>query len=155
VTSRRASPLLLAVIRLLHPKDGPEWFRMRHALWPDCTEAMHRCEMAEMSSTDSAVFVHERPTGSLGGFVELSVRDRVDGSLSPRVGYVEGWYVDPDLRGQGIGRALIAQAETWAKGLGFTEIASDAEINNTGSIRAHAALGFRETFHLVHFLKSL
>ncbi len=128
---------------------------MRHALWPDCTEEMHRCEMAEMSSTEAAVFVHERPSGGLGGFVELSVRDRVDGSLSPRVAYVEGWYVDPDLRGQGIGRALIAQAEAWARSLGFREIASDAEIDNATSLRAHAALGFRETFRLVHFLKSL
>ena len=75
--------------------------------------------------------------------------------MSPRVGYVEGWYVDADLRGKGIGRALMARSEAWAKKMGFTELASDAELENDASIRAHGALGFRETFRLVHFVKSL
>ena len=75
--------------------------------------------------------------------------------LWPALGNVEGWYVEPDLRGKGIGRALIARAEAWAKQMGFTELASDAELENEESIRAHGALGFRETFRLVHFVKSL
>lgn len=128
---------------------------MRAALWPDCSAEMHRCEMTEISTSGAAVFVVTRSGGGLGGFIELSIRDRVDGSLSPRVAYVEGWYVDPDLRGQGIGRALIAQAEAWARSNNFAELASDAELDNESSIRAHAALGFRETFRLVHFLKPL
>jgi aminoglycoside 6'-N-acetyltransferase I len=75
--------------------------------------------------------------------------------LSSRVAYVEGWFVEEDLRGKGAGRSLIANAEEWARENGFEEIASDAEIENEGSIRAHAALGFRETFRLVHFVKRL
>lgn len=129
---------------------------MRAALWPDCPSEMHDVEMAEQISNDEfAVLVYERSSGRLGGFVELSVRKRVDGTMSPRVGYVEGWYVDPDLRGAGVGRALIAEAETWAKQMGFTELASDAGLGNEQSIRAHGALGFRETFRLVHFVKLL
>lgn len=117
---------------------------------------MHEVEMAEQFSSDEfAVFVYERGHGRLGGFVELSIRHRVDGTTSPRVGYVEAWHVDPDLRGKGIGRALIARAEAWAKQMGFTELASDAKIQNERSIRAHGALGFRETFRLVHFVKPL
>ena len=112
--------------------------------------------MAEqISRSEFAVFVYEHSYGKLGGFIELSVRNRVDGTMSPRVGYVEGWYVDADVRGKGIGRALIARAEAWAKEMGFTELASDAELENEDSIRAHGALGFRETFRLVHFVKSL
>jgi aminoglycoside 6'-N-acetyltransferase I len=75
--------------------------------------------------------------------------------MSPRVGYVEGWYVDPDLRGKGVGRTLVSRAEIWAREMGFTELASDAELRNDGSIRAHHALGFHETFRLVHFVKPL
>lgn len=129
---------------------------MRTASWPDCPDEMHEVEMAEQFSSDEfAVFVYERGHGRLGGFVELSIRHRVDGTTSPRVGYVEAWYVDPDLRGKGIGRTLIARAEAWAKQMGFTELASDAKIQNERSIRAHGALGFRETFRLVHFVKGL
>ena len=145
-----------AMIRSVTRDDFAEWRRMRGVLWPDCLPEMHDLEMAEQIGNDEfSVFVHERGHGKLGGFIELSVRQRVDGTMSPRVVYVEGWYVDADLRGQGIGRALVARAEAWAKQLGFTELASDAELENGDSIHAHGALGFRETFRLVHFVKSL
>ncbi len=144
------------MIRAATRDDFAEWRRMRAALWPDCPSEMHDFEMSEqLSSSENAVYVHERSHGKLGGFIELSVRHRVDGTMSPRVGYVEGWFVDPDLRGKSIGRALVARAEAWAKQSGFTELASDAELENGASIRAHKALGFRETFRLVHFVKSL
>ncbi len=47
----------------------------------------------------------------------------------------------------------MKQAEAWANSRGLIELASDAEVENQGSIRAHKTLGFRETFRLVHFLK--
>ena len=100
------------MIRPVTRSDFGEWRRMRAALWPDCSPGMHNLEMAEqISSEEFAVFVYERSEGKLGGFIELSIRDRVDGAMSPRVGYVEGWYVDADLRGQGVGRVLIDKAE--------------------------------------------
>jgi aminoglycoside 6'-N-acetyltransferase I len=118
---------------------------------------MHSLEMQEylQQAETHAIFVFEREGAALGAFLELSIRDRVDGSHSARVAYVEGWYVDPDLRGCGIGRQLMARAEQWASACGLTELASDAELENEQSIRAHQSLGFRETFRLVHFLKPL
>jgi aminoglycoside 6'-N-acetyltransferase I len=104
------------MIRAVTRDDFAEWRRMRATLWPDCPLEMHDLEMTEqISSSEFAVFIHERSHGKLGGFIELSVRNRVDGTMSPRVGYVEGWYVDADLRGKGIGRALMARSEAWAK----------------------------------------
>ena len=52
-------------------------------------------------------------------------------------------------------RALCAAVETWAKGAGCTEFASDAEIANTVSHRMHLALGFAETERVVYFRKLL
>ena len=43
-----------------------------------------------------------RPTG----FVELSLRAYAEGCQSDNVAYVEGWYVVPEARGSGVGRAL-------------------------------------------------
>jgi len=145
------------LIRSLEPHDYSDWLRLRRALWPDCSEAMHDSEMEGYTNSagTQAVFVLVREDGHLGGFVEVSVRDRVDGSVSPRVAYLEGWFVDPDLRGHGFGRGLVATAERWGIARGLTEIASDVEIANTKGLAAHEALGFRETFRLVHFLKSL
>lgn len=144
-------------LRPLRRTDHPEWFRMRCTLWPDCRAAMHRLEMREQTarSRQRAVLVLDRGDGRLGAFIELSVRPRVDGSQSPRVGFVEGWYVDPDLRGAGWGRRLIRAAGNWTTARGLTELASDAELKNPGSIAALRAMGFRETFRLVHFLKKV
>src|SRR5688500_8607057 len=103
------------MICALEHTDRPEWLRMRKLLWPDCPDDMHAIEVAQhdAKAADSAVFVFRRPSNSLGGFVEVSFCARVDGSTSERVGYVEGWFVDEDLRGRGIGKQLIAAAERW------------------------------------------
>lgn len=128
---------------------------MRRALWPDCPDAMHRYEMKQLarSGRAQAVLVLDLGHSRLGGFIELSVRARVDGSMSGRVGYVEGWYVAPGLRRRGWGRKLVAAAEEWTARRGLTELASDAELHNPRGIAMHKAAGFRETFRVVQFLK--
>ena len=137
--------------------DRQELIRMRIALWPDCPAAMHRYEMRSFAqrSRVRGILVLDRGNGRLGGFIELSVRPRVDGSMSNRLGYVEGWYVDPDLRDAGWGRRMIRTAGIWTAARGLTELGSDAELAQAGAMRAHRACGFRETFRLVHFLKNL
>lgn len=89
------------------------------------------------------------------GFIELSIRHIVDGCSTDRVGYVEGWYVVPSWRRKGVGRALIAGGEQWALERGCTEFASDTEIDNLTSRRAHAALGFEATGQVENFRKEL
>lgn len=144
-------------LRELSDHDYPEWLRMRHTLWPDCPEERHLLEMQTLrkASGENAIFVYDRGDGALGGFIEVSVRTQVDGAHAERTAYVEGWYVDPDLRGQGIGRQLMEAAERWAAAHDLTEIASDAEIDNLDSIQTHQALGFAETFRVVQFLKQI
>jgi aminoglycoside 6'-N-acetyltransferase I len=66
---------------------------------------------------------------------------------------VEGWFVEKALRGKQWGRKLIAAAGRWARQHGMAELASDAETWNRAGIAAHRAVGFRETFRVVQFLK--
>ncbi|MCZ7571212.1 MAG: GNAT family N-acetyltransferase [Ardenticatenaceae bacterium] len=73
------------------------------------------------------------------------------GALSPapgcrtdRIGYLEAWYVDPDWRGQGVGRRLVETAEARARSVGCREMASDTTPNYPLSPGAHAALGYQE-----------
>jgi len=136
---------------------------MRTALWPD--DGDHPEEVAVFFATDTFrwseslfswnVFVAERPDGGLCGFVETSIRPHVDGCSTRPVGYVEGWFVDPDVRRQGIGRKLVQAAERWAAIQGCKEMASDAHLWNTVSHESHEALGFKEGNRLVHFRKML
>jgi aminoglycoside 6'-N-acetyltransferase I len=93
------------LIRLLRPEDREEWLRMRLELWPHDNDAEHLREMDEIQSTPDTypVFVAERPEGGLGGFLEVQARAWVEGCATQPVGYLEGWYVDADLRAPGGG----------------------------------------------------
>lgn len=108
-----------------------------------------------LSREDGAVFVAERPDGSIAGFVEAGSRPYADGCDSSPVGYIEAWYVDEDVRRRGYGRALLEAAEGWARSRGYTEVASDALLDNVTSQRAHEAAGYREVERSVKFRKSL
>ncbi|BAY87137.1 GCN5-related N-acetyltransferase [Calothrix parasitica NIES-267] len=101
------------------------------------------------------VFVVERINGKLGGFIELNIRNYAEGTESKQVPYVEGWYIDSDIRGKGYGKEFIEQAQIWAIQNGFYELASDAEIENLISIAAHKVLGFKEVDRIVCFIKKL
>ena len=145
-------------IRAACRADLDEWCRMRTKLWPR-TATEHPAELEAFfngSSIDIVeTFMLERTNGALAGFIEINIRNFAEGSRSPKVPYVEAWYVDPDLRGQGYGEKLMVAAETWALNNGFSEIASDTELKNEGGIAAHQALGFTEVERVVCFMKKL
>lgn len=109
---------------------------------------------AQRELLPASVFVCERSAGGLAGFLELSVRNYAEG-CGGEVPYVESWYVDPDVRGTGIGARLMGAAEDWARAAGYEEIASDTTLDNPASQRAHEALGFEEIERSVHFRKKL
>ncbi|MGH8639285.1 MAG: GNAT family N-acetyltransferase, partial [Burkholderiales bacterium] len=75
--------------------------------------------------------------------------------VTDRVAYLEGWYVEPHARRLGIGRALVAAAEDWARAQECTEFGSDAVLENEASAAAHRALGFVETVQIRCFRKFL
>jgi aminoglycoside 6'-N-acetyltransferase I len=125
---------------------------MRTALWPGVAEADMS---AWLSRSDAVVFVAERENGRLCGFAEAAERPYADGCDTSPVAYLEGWYVDPDVRAQKIGARLVAAVEKWARARGHRELASDTDLDNLASQQAHQRLGFAETERLVLFRKTL
>ena len=143
-------------IRFRLPTDDDEWLRMRLALWPAHEAAEHREGMHEwLARPDTCVIVAVREEGGLAGFAEVGARPYADGCATSPVGYLEGWYVDADVRRCGVGAALVRAGEEWARGRGYSEFASDALLDNTVSHRAHEALGFREVERAVRYRKAL
>ncbi len=102
-----------------------------------------------------AVLVADRGDGSLAGFVEIGSRPYAEGCETSPVAYLEGWYVDPDDRRAGLGAKLIRAAEEWALAHGYSEIASDTELDNNVSLRAHLALEYEEVERQICFRKCL
>jgi aminoglycoside 6'-N-acetyltransferase I len=136
--------------------DLDDWLRMRLSLWPDNDLHQFRADMESMLADPlTPVFITVRPDGSLGGFLEAGLRKYADGCSTSPVGYIEGWYVDEDLRRQGVGAALVRAAEDWARTQGCTEMGSDTWLENEASITAHLTLGYKDCERLVHFCKKL
>lgn len=104
---------------------------MRKGVWPTCPDETLRAEMAGIcADADQAVFVAVREGGGLGGFAEVSIHPHALGCETHPVGYLEGWWVDPDLRRTGVGCQLLAAAEEWARAKGWREMASDTDLGN-------------------------
>ncbi len=143
-------------IRPATPDDTAEWLRMRLLLWPEVEAPELMAEMERiLADPHTPVFVIQRSEGGLAGFIETGSRKYADGCVTAPVGYIEGWFIDEDLRGQGWGHKLVRTAEDWARSQGFKEMASDTWLENEVSIKAHLAMGYEEVERLIHFAKTL
>ena len=153
-----ATPPYLAARPYTH-SDLTEWLRMRQSLWPNTDSEAQLADMdIWLARAETTVIVVPRSCGAnagLAGFAEVGTRSVADSCESSPVAYLEGWYVDPDMRRKGVGAALVRAAEAWAREKGLREFASDTQLANTGSQRAHVALGFTEVERLVAFRKVL
>jgi len=133
-------------VRAMRDDEVVEVGAMMTALWPDF----------DGDFGGDRVLVWERGTdGQLGGFVAYGVRERGEGCDTAPVPWIEGWWVAPDLRRTGVGRALVAAVEAWAREAGYAELGSDALVENEVSLTAHAAIGFEATERLQYFRKRL
>lgn len=157
MTAERADDARILVrTREYRDSDWAEWLRMSIALFPRYPAEDLAAGMIEhRAREDAAVFVADRGDDSLAGFVEVGARRYADGCATSPVGYIEAWYVDADVRRRGIGRALLAAAEDWARARGYREMASDATLENAVSHAAHAHAGYEEVDRVVQFRKSL
>jgi aminoglycoside 6'-N-acetyltransferase I len=148
-------------IRLTTHADVDSWTALRAALWPEEDTARLRDDVEAYFegvipvAMLAAVFLAEAPSGEIVGMLELSLRPYADGCDSSPVPYVEGWYVAEAYRRQGVGAALLKAAQDWARERDYTEMASDALLDNTDSERAHKALGFTEIERAIRFRKTL
>lgn len=147
-------------IRPGQAEDAEEWLRLRIALWPDSSIKEQAAEIKSFLSGQEipdllAVFVCPRLASGLCGLVEVSIHQEAPGCKTDRIGYLEAWYVDPDFRRLGVGRALVAAAEDWARSQGCLEMASDTTPDYPISPTAHAQLGYQVTEVKYHFYKDL
>jgi len=60
----------------------------------------------------------------------------------PGVAAAHQFAVDPDIQGQGLGRALLQACEAWARDQGFRELAMDTAEQAAHLIKLYAGLGY-------------
>jgi aminoglycoside 6'-N-acetyltransferase I len=141
-------------LRRLTLADGEAWSRLRYALWPHHTVEALADELSDAVAQGLAGF-GAFTGGRLVGFAEAQERARGDGCETAPVGWLEGIYVLPAFRRQGLGRRLVGAVEAWARQCGYVELGSDAELDNLTSRLGHALWGFEETERIVRYRKAL
>lgn len=152
----------MCLIRPAAPSDLPALAQMCHFLWPRATADEHARELAPILAGNSPgsmpeiFFLAQHSDGRVAGFIQVDLRSHADGCNPARpVGYVEGWFVQPEFRRQGIAAQLLKEAERWARSQGCHEMASDTWIDNLDSQSVHSALGFEVVDRCVHYRKQL
>ncbi len=153
--ARNAMPVR---IEPLNDAADANWLRLRLTLWPDASAAEHRAEMHSLTAQPQRYmqFMARNEAGTALGLAEAALRhDYVPGTDTSPVAFLEGLFVEPSARGQGVARALVAAVEHWARARGCSELASDTHLHNTSSQQVHRRLGFALTERIVCFCKVL
>jgi len=154
-TCGRIQAPLLARLR---PDQQELYLPMRCDLWPDVDNS-HAAEVAELVASnrpDYRCYLAEDPcSGEVFGLVELGLyRDRPPYG-SGTTAFVDGLYVRPELRGRGLGEALLRAAIDELRCWHCDHIGSDTWAWHTQSRRLHQRCGFvviEETEKEVGFL---
>ena len=88
-----------------------DWIAVRMRLWDD-SRAMHVAEIQEiLDSQFATAFLLLDEAQLTVGFIEGVVYSR----QGQRYGYIEGWYVEPEYRGQGYGGQLLGAVVSYVK----------------------------------------
>jgi aminoglycoside 6'-N-acetyltransferase I len=129
------------------------WLQLRKLLWPDTPDETHMQEMRDTISSDTTItFLMFNPDDEPVGFIEGALYRN-----PPRnYGYIEGWFVLPRYRKEGLGGQLLEVLELW-----FLHHNIDLSLSDTIPLeyplspRAHAKYGYREHETLQIFIKEL
>lgn len=152
----------MCLIRSAESTDLAALANMCHLLWADAPVEEHARELAAFfagnapGSLPQNFFVAEHPDHGPIAFIQVGLRSHAESCDPARpVGYIEGWFVQPGFRRQGIAAQLLKEAELWAHSHGCHEMASDSWIDNRVSESAHLALGFEIVDRCIHYRKQL
>jgi ribosomal protein S18 acetylase RimI-like enzyme len=134
---------LFEQVDALHRQQHPELFRE-----PDGPPRPREYLLALIADPQAALFVAQ-VDGQLGGFVSALLRQAPPYPIlvPRRFAVVDDLVVRADLRRMGLGRALMAQVERWARANGATAVELNVYAFNQGAIDFYEALGYQAVSH--------
>src|SRR5215207_9509616 len=139
---------ILALVPRLMEFGPPPWYDAAEMVATDL-ETIGRALKETPAGT--AVFVAEGDGGQRLGFIHLNTT--VDYFTREEVGHVSDVVVAPGGEGRGVGRALMAAGEEWARGRGYRLLTLNAFALNTRARRLYERLGYGED--MVKYVKEL
>lgn len=137
-------------------KYFPAWRQMRITHFSDLNDEFNERETRSIfNSQNRACFIILADSNEVMGFLEVALRNLVDGCLGSPVGYIEGLYLKPPYRGLGYGRQVVELAAEWFGDRGCQEMATDTELENINAQKFYESIGFQETYRIVEFKKNI
>lgn len=125
--------------------DGCVLAEMAVQMWDSHTVDELELGFIDALNNENAVLFIKYLDNQPVGLAQCGLRtDYVEGTNTSPVGYLEGIFVKAEYQNKGYAKELLNACEKWAKDMGCTEFASDCELNNTGSLKFHMAMGFDE-----------
>lgn len=125
-----------------HKELDPDFYRV-----PDLKAVVaHYKELAKRIETEPLMSYVAESDETVVGLVEARISDlpSPNSMLRPRRIASVDIVVDADQRRQGIGRALMQRAETWARDQGATSLMLDMLRTNKPAVAFYAALGYED-----------
>lgn len=132
------------IITQATPEDFSEFIKT----FPQSEQGVKELENATQENGSARYLLARRPNGNLAGKLYLnfsgvnyqSIKEKI--SMCPDLENIE---VLPNLRGQGIGRKLILEAEKICKEKGYTQVGLGVAIDNPEARKLYESLGYRDT----------
>lgn len=140
-------------IRPAQLEDAPRLTALAAQLGYPTAEAALRARLARLlPQDDHAVFVAVNESDDVTGWVSLFVYRPL--MRDPLV-MIAGLVVDERCRGQGIGRALMARAEVWARERGCDGVYLKSNVKRAEAHAFYEGLGYRNIKTQFGFFKAL
>ena len=132
----QGSPL----VRPIEPRDTPALCRLAEELgYPSTEEQIGARLQRVLADRAHAVFVAEDTTGLVVGWVHVFINKLLESDARAEIG---GLVADPAMRRQGIGRALMQQAEQWGRERGLQVVSLRSNVKRTDAHRFYEQLGY-------------
>ena len=115
------------------------------ALYPEPGATHFRLDPEDVAPGTGAFLVARRSGRPVGCGAVRRLRDAaLARALGPRVGELKRMYVAPEVRGQGIGRALLDRLEAEARALGLARLVLETGTRQTEALALYRRAGFAE-----------
>ncbi|WP_158623974.1 GNAT family N-acetyltransferase [Corallococcus llansteffanensis] len=140
-------------LRPLRPSDVPELVGLCEQLgWPATAPELEERFERLRAVPGQAVFVAEREAGGIVGWMHVQERPALH---LPHTAEVAALVVDAAHRGTGCGRALMAEAEGWARARGCQMLMLRSSSHREAAHRFYEALGYERASSSFKFTRTL
>ena len=115
------------------------------ARYPEPGATHFRLDPGEVAPGSGAFLVVRRDDRPVGCGALRTLREpALLAALGPRVGELKRMYVAPDVRGHGVGRALLARLEDEARALGLARLVLETGTRQQEALALYRRAGFAE-----------